>query len=106
MTTIGFIGVCLISCLVFSGFSVNLRVERVTIIYVALFFTMVITGIVNSTLPVVTGVLGTSPTIVTDPFVAAVISTMSLVMCFGITVSLLGVWERLPLVYASGIEHF
>lgn len=62
------------------------------IVGLALFIRVVFTGVIKYALPVFTGGLGFSPTIVSSPFVAAVVSTLSLLVCFNLTATVLRVW--------------
>lgn len=51
----------------------------------ALINAVVVTGLINDDLPLLTDGINFSPTIVTGPLVSAIYSSLSLLVCFNIT---------------------
>lgn len=72
---------------------VRCRGPKLTIIVTySLVKAIVVTGLIKYVLPLLTGGMGLSPTVVTSPLVAALISAFSVLVCFGVTAMLFHLW--------------
>lgn len=97
LTMYGFMGL-----LIFSHVTTPITL----IIYLALVYAVLLSRVVNNVLPITTRGLRISPTIVTSPLVAAVISAAALLVCFGVTGVLLRLWGVLKSEYPRTRRDF